>query len=195
MSLIVASRFTTFNDAEAAIGRLHSSGFVDDDVSLFYVNPGGQHARFPVGGDRFADPQSRWASLGAGAGAGVGALAGVVIAIVLSLLFLRSLLVLAVAAGVGAYVGTLVGALLETRGGGRGERPDISHEPDSTPRGRESGVLVAVHVSAETQREAADVLGAAGGVEVERAHGRWQQGKWADFDPTQTVEPLHSAPR
>ncbi|CAG9203502.1 conserved hypothetical protein [Paraburkholderia tropica] len=195
MSLIVASRFTTFNDAEAAIGQLHTNGFIDDDVSLFYVNPGGQHARFPVGGDRFVDPQSRWASLGAGAGAGVGALAGVVIAIVLSLLFLRSLLVLAVAAGVGAYVGTLAGALMETRGGGHGKAPDIAHDPDGTPHGRESGVLVAVHVSPDTQRQAAEVLGAAGGVEVERAHGRWQQGKWADFDPTKTVEPVQSVPR
>ncbi|WP_245004867.1 hypothetical protein [Paraburkholderia sacchari] len=75
MSLIVASRFTTFDHAEAAIDKLHDHGFVDEDLSLFYVNPGGQHARFPVGGDRYADPQSRWASLGAGAGGGPGALA------------------------------------------------------------------------------------------------------------------------
>jgi hypothetical protein len=190
MSLIVASRFTTFNDAEVAIDRLHTNGFVDEDVSLFYVNPGGQHARFPVGGDRFADPQSRWASLGAGAGAAAGALVGVVLAIVLSLLFLRSLLVLAVAAGVGAYVGTLAGALWQTRGGGRGQRPDIGHDPDGTPAARESGVLVAVHVSSQTQQEAADVLGAAGGIEIERANGRWQDGHWSDFDPTDTVEPL-----
>ncbi|NIE67706.1 hypothetical protein [Burkholderia sp. Ax-1719] len=190
MSLIVASRFTTFNDAEAAMDKLHNNGFVDEDVSLFYVNPGGQHARFPVGGDRFTDPQSRWASLGAGAGAAAGALVGVILAIVLSLLFLRSLLVLAVAAGVGAYVGTLAGALWQTRGGGRGHRPDIGHDPDGTPAARESGVLVAVHVSPGTEQQAAQVLGAAGGREIERADGRWQDGHWSDFDPTHTVEPL-----
>ncbi|MBB3256800.1 hypothetical protein F4827_001646 [Paraburkholderia bannensis] len=195
MSLIVASRFTMFNDAEAAMDKLHNNGFVDEDVSLFYVNPGGQHAggqhaRFPVGGDRFTDPQSRWASLGAGAGAAAGALVGVIVAIVLSLLFLRSLLVLAVAAGVGAYVGTLAGALWQTRGGGRGRRPDIGHDPGGTPAARESGVLVAVHVSPGTQQQAAQVLGAAGGQQIERANGRWQHGHWSDFDPTHTVEPL-----
>ncbi|CAM2163048.1 hypothetical protein PSAC2689_110147 [Paraburkholderia sacchari] len=50
MSLIVASRFTTFVHAEAAIDKLHDHGFVDEDLSLFCVNPGGQHARFPVSG-------------------------------------------------------------------------------------------------------------------------------------------------
>ncbi|QBQ99084.1 hypothetical protein [Paraburkholderia pallida] len=192
MSVIVASRFTTFDHAEAAIDRLHSHGFVDEDLSLFFVNPGGQHARFSVGGDRFADPQSRWASLGAGAGAAAGAILGLVLAIVFSALFLRSMLVLAVAAGVGAYVGTLPGALWQTRGGGRGRQPDIGHDPDGTPKARESGVLVAVHVSPEMQQEAAHVLEEAGGMEVERANGRWQDGKWADFDPTQTVEPLRT---
>lgn len=192
MSLIVASRFTTFNNAEAAIDRLHNHGFVDEDLSLFYVNPGGQHALFPVGGDRFADPQARWASLGAGAGAAAGAMIGLVVAVVFSLLFLRSLIVLAVAAGVGAYVGTLLGALWQTRGGGHGRRPDIGHDPDGTPKARESGVLVAVHVSPETQAEAAQVLEEAGGMEVERANGRWQHGQWTDFDPTRTVEPVRS---
>ncbi|MCG5076070.1 hypothetical protein [Paraburkholderia tagetis] len=190
MSLIVASRFTTFDNAETAIDRLHNHGFTDEDLSLFFVNPGGQHARFPVGGDRYADPQSRWASLGAGAGAAVGAVVGLVFATVFSLLVLRSLLVLAVSAGVGAYVGTLLGALWQTRGGGKGRAPDIGHDPDGTPKARESGVLVAVHVSPETQQEAAHVLAEAGGVEIERANGRWQHGQWADFDPTRTVEPL-----
>ncbi|MFX1675822.1 hypothetical protein PWR63_26805 [Paraburkholderia sp. A2WS-5] len=190
MSLIVASRFTTFDHAEAAIDRLHNHGFVDEDLSLFYVNPGGQHARFAVGGDRYADPQSRWTSLGAGAGAAGGAILGLVCALVFSWLFLRSPLVLAVAAGVGAYVGTLLGALWQTRGGGRGRPPDIGHDPDGTPKARESGVLVAVHVSPQTQQNAAQVLEQAGGMEVERANGRWQNGQWADFDPTRTVEPM-----
>jgi len=192
MSLIVASRFTTFDQAEAAIDRLHSRGFVDEDLSLFYVNPGGQHARLPVGGDRHADPQARWASLGAGAGAAAGALLGLVCAIVFSVLFWRSLLVLAAAAGVGAYVGTLLGALWQTRGGGHGRRPDIGHDPDGTPKARESGVLVAVHVSPQTQQDAAHALGEAGGTEIERANGRWQHGQWSDFDPTRTIEPVRS---
>jgi hypothetical protein len=190
MSLIVAGRFTTFDDAEAAIGRLRSNGFVDEDISLFYVNPGGQHARYPIGGDRYADPQARKASVGAGAGVAVGAFAGVAIALVLSMLIFHTLLVLAIAAGVGAYVGSLAGAMWQTRGGGHGARPDSAHEPDGTPKTRESGVLLAVHVNPQTQQQATQVLRAAGGMEIERASGRWQDGRWADFDPTRTLEPV-----
>ncbi|PXW27594.1 hypothetical protein [Paraburkholderia caballeronis] len=190
MSLIVAGRFTTFDDAETAIGRLRSNGFVDEDISLFYVNPGGQHARFPVGGDRYADPQARTASLGAGAGVAAGALIGIVVALALSYFLFHTLLVLAIAAGIGAYVGSLAGAMWQTRGGGHRPTPDAAHEPDGTPRTRESGVLLAVHVSPQTQQRAAELLRDAGGMEVERASGRWQDGRWADFDPTRTLQPV-----
>ncbi|HTH61439.1 MAG TPA: hypothetical protein VL689_14920 [Paraburkholderia sp.] len=190
MSLIVAGRFTTFDDAQAAIGALRSDGFVDEDISLFYVNPGGQHARYPVGGDRYADPQAKSASLGAGAGVAVGAFAGVIVAIGLSLVFFHTILVLAIAAGVGAYVGSLAGAMWQTRGGGRAPQPDPAHEPDGTPKTRESGVLLAVHVNPQTQPQAAQVLRTSGAMEIERASGRWQDGRWADFDPTRTLEPV-----
>jgi hypothetical protein len=190
MSMIVASRFTTLHEAEVAIDKLHASGFVNEDVASFFVNPGGQHARFPVGGDEFVDPGARGTSVGAATGAAIGAIIGLVVGVLLSYVLFRSLLVLAVAAGVGAYVGTLAGALWQTRGGGKARQPDFGHEPDGTPKGRESGMLVAVHVSPDTQRTAAQVLGAAGGTEIERADGRWQQGHWADFDPTRTIEPL-----
>ena len=45
MSLIVAARYTTFPSAEDAAQRLFESGFVEEDVTLFFVNPRGQHAR------------------------------------------------------------------------------------------------------------------------------------------------------
>ena len=51
---------------------------------------------------------------------------------------------------------------------------------------RNSGVLVAVHVSPENQMEAARILRETGGADTERATGHWQRGKWADFDPRQT---------
>lgn len=190
MSLIVASRFTTLQDAEVAMDKLRSSGFVDEDIASFYVNPGGQHARFPVGGDEFADPGARRAGAGGAFGAAAGAIAGLIVGIVLAFILFRSLLVLAVAAGVGAYVGTLAGSLWQTKGGGKGRRPDIAHEPDGTPKERESGVLVAVHVDGGTQLKAAHVLEESGGLEIEQAEGRWQQGQWSDFDPTRSVEPL-----
>jgi hypothetical protein len=51
---------------------------------------------------------------------------------------------------------------------------------------RNSGVLVAVHVSPENQMEAARILRETGGADIGRATGHWQRGKWADFDPRQT---------
>ncbi|QBQ99097.1 hypothetical protein [Paraburkholderia pallida] len=170
MSLIVASRFATFDNAETAIDRLRSHGFADEDLSLLYVNYDAQQARFPVGGGGFDDRQSRWASPGAGAGAAVGAIVGLLFATVFSLFAPRSVLVLAVAAGVGAYIGALLGALGQTCGGARTRQHDIRHDPDGTPKPHVSNVLVAVHVSPETQQQVAHVLRQAGGMEVEQ-HG------------------------
>ena len=184
MSLIVAGRFTTFADAEAAANRLFAAGLVQEDVTLFFVNPRGQHARFPIGGDRYVDPQAARTSKGAGKGGAIGAVIGAVIGVALFSAFSSPFLVLIVAAGVGAYVGSLAGAMSHTRGGGKVPDSEVPHEA------RDSGVLVAVHVSPENQQEAARVLREAGSLEVERAHGRWQHGRWADFDPTKDVEPL-----
>ncbi|MGN6319486.1 hypothetical protein [Trinickia sp.] len=184
MSLIVAGRFTTFDDAEAAASRLFAAGFVQEDVTLFFVNPRGQHARFPIGGDQYADPQAARASKGAGKGGAIGAVIGAIIGVALFSAFSSPFLLLVVAAGVGAYLGSLIGAMSHTRGGGKLPDEHVPHEA------RDSGVLVAVHVSPDNQHEAARVLREAGSLEVERAHGRWQHGKWADFDPTKDVEPI-----
>jgi hypothetical protein len=187
MSLIVAGRFTTFADAEAAANRLFEAGFVQEDVTLFFVNPRGQHARFPIGGDRYVDPQAAQTTKGAGKGGGIGAVIGAVIGVALFSAFSSPFLVLIVAAGVGAYVGSLAGAMSHTRGGGKMPESQVKHEA------RDSGVLVAVHVSPENQQEAARVLREAGSLEVERAHGRWQHGRWSDFDPTKDVEPIRDS--
>ena len=184
MSLIVAGRFTTFADAEGAANRLFAAGFVQEDVTLFFVNPRGQHARFPIGGDHYADPQAARASKGAGKGGAIGAVIGAVVGVALFSAFSSPFLILVVAAGVGAYIGSLAGAMSHTRGGGKVPERDVPHES------RDSGVLVAVHVSPENQLEAERVLCEEGSLEVERAHGRWQHGRWADFDPTKNVEPI-----
>ena len=55
--------------------------------------------------------------------------------------------------------------------------------------GYDAGVLVAVHVSPETQVQAAATLREAGGMDIERASGRWKQGRWSDFDPLQPMHP------
>jgi hypothetical protein len=179
MSLIVAARFTTFPAAESAAERLFGQGFVEEDVSLFFVNPRGQHARYPIGGDVNKDAASTDAPKGAGMGVTIGAVIGAVVGVGIFAAFSSPLLVSLIAAGVGAYVGSLIGAMSRTRGGGKHPHEERVHHET-----RGSGVLLAVHVTPETQIAAAHTLREAGGAEIERATGRWQHGKWADFDPT-----------
>ena len=58
---------------------------------------------------------------------------------------------------------------------------------------RHAGVLVAVHVSPETQEQAASLLRESGGMDIERASGRWKQGRWSDFDPLQPPHPVQDS--
>jgi hypothetical protein len=187
MSLIVAGRFTTFAEAETAAARLFDAGIVQEDVTLFFVNPPGQHARFPVGGDEYADRQAARSSVGAGKGGVIGAAVGAAVGVALFAAFSAPFVALIVAAGVGAYIGSLVGAMTHTRGGGKVPERQVPHE------GHGSGVLVAVHVSPDNQDTVARVLREAGSLEIERAHGRWQHGRWADFDPTKDVEQMDAS--
>jgi hypothetical protein len=100
------------------------------------------------------------------------------------MLFGASMPVVAIAAGIGACIGSIFGRRMYTH--------SVPHEHhDAVHRElRDSGVLVAVHVCPENQSDAARILREAGGADIERATGRWQRGKWADFDPLHTPEPL-----
>jgi hypothetical protein len=178
MSLIVAARFTTFPAAEVAAQRLFNAGFVEEDVTLFFVNPPGQHARFQPGGAISADANAREAPKGAEVGITIGAAVGAMVGVGIFAAFSAPLIMSLVAAGVCAYVGSLVGAMMRT------------HEA-SNEETRDSGVLVAVHVAPDNQLDAARVLRDAGGAAIERATGRWQQGRWADFDPLKQREPIN----
>jgi hypothetical protein len=172
MSLIVAARFTTFPPAEDAARRLFNAGFVEEDVTLFFVNPSGQH------GIDITDVDAREAPKGAELGVTIGAVVGVMVGVGIFAAFSAPLIVSLIAAGVSAYLGSLVGAMVRTR--------EASDE-----QARECGVLVAVHVSPDSQFVAARVLRDAGGAAIERATGRWQQGRWADFDPLKQPLPLN----
>lgn len=55
MSTIIAGRFDTFARAETTATRLMAKGVKQDDLNMFYVNPAGQHAAYPIGGDHAAD--------------------------------------------------------------------------------------------------------------------------------------------
>ncbi|WP_248321685.1 MULTISPECIES: hypothetical protein [unclassified Caballeronia] len=184
MSLIIAGRFQTFPDAETAAQRLFANGFVEEDVTLFFVNPSGQHARFPIGGDVHTDKGAGAAPKGAGKGVTIGAVIGAVIGAAIFALFKAPLLVSVVAAGVGAYIGSLAGAMSHTK-----KKPGAPSQPEEEPT-RHAGVLVAVHVSPETYDRAANILREAGGLDIERASGRWKQGRWSDFDPLKPPQPV-----
>jgi hypothetical protein len=112
-------------------------------------------------------------------GVTIGAVAGAVIGGGIFTAFSARVLVSAIAAGGGAYIGSLIGAMYHTRGGGKAARAERVHHEERDP-----GVLLAVHVTPESQHTAAHVLRESGGASIERALGRWQQGRWADFDPT-----------
>ena len=71
MALIVAARFDTFDEAAVAARQLFDQGFTEDDIHTFYINTAGEHARFPIGGDRVADPDAKGGHFGAVAGASV----------------------------------------------------------------------------------------------------------------------------
>lgn len=185
MSLIIAGRFQTFQAAETAAQRLFARGFVEEDVTLFFVNPSGQHARHPIGGDVGTDAGAQAAPKGAGRGVTIGAVIGAIVGAAVFAVFKAPLIVSAVAAGVGAYVGSLAGAMSLTRQS-KPHSPGSQHNAENA---RHAGVLVAVHVSPESKDDAAAILRESDGMDIERASGRWQQGRWSDFDPLKPPQP------
>ena len=77
MTPIIAGRFEQEAQAEAAVAALRHAGFDAADVTTFFVNPAGQHATYPIGGDRDASPGAKHAHTGALKGAAVGTAVGV----------------------------------------------------------------------------------------------------------------------
>lgn len=187
MALIVAARFDTFEDAERAAASLMSEGVTGDDLHTFFVNPAGWHDRFPLGGDRAADPNSKGAPATAAAGAAIVGLAGAVLGGVIGWLFTHSTLPVVGGVAVGAYIGSLAGAMYSLGRPRRRGRFEAARA--KATEGRRAGVLLAVHTTPEHQSEIAALLRNAGGKEVERAHGRWNQGRWEDFDPLRSPHP------
>ncbi len=213
MTLIVAARFESWDSAGIAAHRLNEQGIPDEALHTFYVNAPGAHDQFPVGGDQTADTDARGAQFGAAAGAAVLGLAGASIFALLSLTFGAGIYVVILAAGIGAYLGSLMGALRvagrkrarafvdplgaayqstanqPARDVGEGESRTAAADIKAgyTPI-RHAGVLLAVHGEAGNQAMIAQILRDAGGVDVERAQGRWSGGRWTDFDPVKPPE-------
>lgn len=178
MTIIVAGRFDTGAQAQAALQTLAERGFRRDDTSKFFVNPAGQHDRLPIGGDQPADAEASEAHVGAVTGAAAGAAAGGAAALVAAsaIPLVGPVLGLGVVA-LGAYTGSLVGTLAKLGDAQAAERSDASP-------GREAGAMVAVRVlNEEAERVALDTLRAQGAMDIERHEGEWRDGEWKDFDP------------
>ncbi len=196
MTTIIAGRFTRQDAAAEAVERLVGAGFARDDVSSFFVNPPGQHDRYPLGGDEDESPGTRDAGPGAATGAAGGG--GVGVALGAAAIPVLGPAGPAAGAAIGAYIGALVGALdhIEFRGKGNGDGRVAAHTDADAAPPRRSGMLVAVAVP-DTARctTAVDMLRGAGADELEHAEGTIRDGEWIDFDPLRPVAllrvPLH----
>lgn len=187
MTPIIAGRFEQEAQAEYAAEALRQRGFAAEDVTVFYLNPPGQHATFPVGGDRDKSHGATLAHNGALKGAAIGGVVGLGVgAAAASLVGPVGTLA---GTGAGAYVGSLAGALgdmgeSDSAAKDAGDPPDMP--ADDVPMERPAGFIVAARAPEYARRLiAANLLQSVGAKDVERADGTWQMGKWVDFDPLQ----------
>lgn len=172
MSIVIAGRFATLGQAEAAMRLLHAQHIVPDEgLSTFYVGPPGQHDRHFLGGDQDADPKAEAAHGSGATGAAVGGAVG------LGLAALATGPVAAVAAiGVGAYTGALIGAL-------KSMKPEAD-PPHADYAMRLPGVMLAVKIDTpEKEAPVVQSLSQQGAQDIEKAEGEWRDGEWVDFDP------------
>ena len=192
MTPIIAGRFEQEAQAEAAVAALRHGGFDAADVTVFLVNPAGQHASYLIGGDRYASPGAKHAYSGALKGVAVETAVGAGVGLAASPTLGPAAVV--AGAGVGAYAGSLVGALGKMEEKPAAAKPDehvveppaTTTAPIDTPNAslRSSGIFVAVRAVEFAKRVAAvNVLRAKGAQDIERADGTWQAGQWIDFDP------------
>lgn len=188
MNIIVAGRFETQDQANDALAALNAAGFSQQDSTTFFVNPRGQHAQFPIGGDQDEDASATQADSGAVTGAVAGGAAGVAAAAAASLAIpaVGPAIALGIVA-VGAYTGSLAGTLSKLG------KPDPKAHLDEDPpsHGRKGGMLVAVHaMTAEAETLAVEVLERHGAKDIERTRGEWKDGDWKDFDPVEEPQKI-----
>lgn len=174
MTTIIAGRFELQTDAQVAADALVRAGFPADRISVFYVNPAGQHDQTPIGGDRDQSPGAEGTGKGDAAGIAAGGAVGAAVGAITAPL--TGPIGAITGAFVGGHVGQLVGAMSATKddGSGAGE--------NRIPV-RQAGMLVAVEAGGGAQDRAADALRSAGAADLEIGEGTIVAGDWQDFDP------------
>lgn len=176
MSTIIAGCFEQQAQAQHAIEELQQANFAADHISTFYVNPSGQHATYPIGGDHDKSGGAEDSTKGVVAGAATGGTVGAAIGATTTPVF--GPVGPAVGAMLGAHVGSLVGSLSQMKDDGEGP------EQEETPPMRIAGVYVGVAMpDVGMEQQAIDIMRHCGASSIERAQGRIEDGDWTDFDP------------
>ena len=186
MAKIIAGRFETQTDADRTLDALRRAGFETGSYGSFYLNPPGQHAEYPIGGDAHHDEGTKESGKKAGTAAAIGSVTGLALGTATGAALGEPGFTAAGAiagAGIGGYVGALAGGLAGSR----------SCDPEQAtleePVERAPGIIVAIAVDGEgAEGRAIDVLRAQGAIEIERAQGEWSNGTWIDFDPRRTPD-------
>ena len=193
MSTIIAARFEDQDHGEKVVLALRQAGFSPEGISLFYVNPHGQHDIYPIGGDEKISPGARDSGKGALAGGGIGAVVGA--AVGLAATPVAGPLGVPIGAGIGAYTGSLAGAMGKTDQGSEVDeaesKGELSEEEIQQHKAieRQAGTYVAVRAGdgeARMQR-VVELLRVHGGEDIEHAEGELRDGSWTTFDPRSVV--------
>ena len=167
MSIIIAGRFEQQPQVATAIAALENAGVPRDHIASFYVNPPGQHDRYPIGGDYEKSPGAEQTDKGAATGVVAGAAAGLAAAP----------LVGPAGPAVGAYVGALIGGMNKT-------------EDENRPHEHREGMRVAVALDDTLpEQRVLDILSAEGATDLERVEGTIKDGDWVDFNPVEPPTP------
>jgi len=179
MALIIAGRFDDQDKAEELTEALQETGISKEKLSVFFVNPEGQHQVLPFGGDEDHSPGASEAGKGAWIGAGAGAVAGAAVGSA------GGPVGSVIGAGVGAYTGSLAGAVTKTDD--KPESDSDTAQEQGPVTDRRSGLHVAAELDPEQKSKVANLIRDHGGKDVEEADGKIEDSHWVDFDPTKPV--------
>lgn len=191
MNTIIAGRFELQDQGEEVLRALRGAGFTRDAMTLFYVNPDGQHDIYPIGGDDDDSPGARDADKGALAGGGMGAAAG--LAAGAAAAAVAGPAGVAAAVGVGAYTGSLAGAVNSTNEESEVDEAEEDGEDTRKVTERHAGIHVAVRTDGpgapdDAQATAIRTLQGHAAMDIELAEGLLEDGNWKDFDPREVVQ-------
>jgi hypothetical protein len=186
MARIIAGRFHTQAQADAALAALERAGFAPEERTSFYLSAPGQHDLQPAGGDTEHHSEgTKEAGKTAVAGGAIGGVAGLALGTAAAAAMEPGFTAVAAAAGagVGAYAGALAGGVTGSR------HSDPRKATPEEPAVRRAGIVVAARADADgADDRAVQALRGQGALEIERADGDWRDGEWVDFDPLRTPQ-------